>query len=204
MKLLEIKEEFITKGSLLGMPALFFCFGEKEGSGQEMDVDELLKTAEKSVMRYMVVTGELGGQGEELKVFIEGLRNLYRHVVVESDASEYLELDADLVSLDLNFRSPGDYGRSVWPKENINAYLATARETELRIYIDDEVDLREVFIALSEHSVPRSKVFLVPTGGTFEEYLESLAFLSKECLKYSFRLGARLDHSLDKAQKAEG
>lgn len=201
MKLIEIKEELITKGTLLGMPALFFCFGEKESGGFEMKVDELLKTAEKSVMRYVVLTGELSSQAEELKVLTEGIRDLYRHVVVESDGSEYLELEADLFSLDLNCRETASFGRLSWPKDNIEKYLQAGKEVELRIYIEDEIDLRETFIALSEHSIPRTRIFFVPTGATFEEYLDNLSFLSKECLKYSYRLGERLDHTLAKTEK---
>ena len=203
MRLIEIKEELITKGTLLGMPALFFCFGGKDGGGMDMSVEELLEIAQKSVMRYMVLTGELSHQLEELKILIEGLQENFRHIIVESDAQEFLDLDADLFSLDLNSRSFDRYGRSVWPKENIDSYARSGKELELRIFIEDEIDLREVLIALSEHDIPRSKIFFVPTGGTFEEYLECLSFLSKECLKYSFRLGARLDHSLFKAKNMD-
>ena len=199
MKLLEIKEELITKGALLGMPALFFCFGEKEGGGFEMSVEELLKTAEKSVMRYMVLTGELSSQKEDLTILADGIKNLFRRVVVESDGAEYIDLEADLFSLDLNSRV--SQGRRSWPAETIERYLSGGKELELRIYVEDEIDLRETLIALSNHVIPRKNIFLVPTGATFGEYLENLSFLSKECLKYSFRLGERLDHTLAKAEE---
>ncbi|MBR6461657.1 hypothetical protein IKS73_00760 [bacterium] len=192
MKIKEVKEGLIDSGALVGMPAFFLSLPEAGEKGTEKGVDELLEAVKNSFKRYVVITGgDIAGQAEELKVLLSGLEDCYCHTVIESDGSEMLDLDADLYSL---FLKP----RSVWPVENINAYISAGRIVELKIYLEDEIDLRETLIALSNHNVPRSAIFFLPAGDDLESYRENAVFLSEECLKYGFRLGERLRFTLGK------
>ncbi|MBO4553943.1 hypothetical protein J5754_05995 [bacterium] len=192
MKIKDIKEGLIDSGTLIGMPALFLALSGTDDEGMEKGVDELLEAVKNSFKRYVVIAGgDIAGQEGELKVLLSGIEDLYCHTVIESDGSEMLDLDADLYSLSLK-------PRDIWPVENINAYVSAGRIVELKIYLEDEIDLRETLIALSNHNVPRSAIFFLPAGDDLESYRENAVFLSEECLKYGFRLGERLRFTLGK------
>lgn len=192
MRIKEIKEDLIDSGSLIGMPAFFLTLARADEEGTLKGVDELLEAVKNSLKRYVVISGEdMASQSEELTVLLSGIEDLYCHTVIESDGSEMLDLDVDLYSLSLK-------PRNTWPVENINAYISAGRIVELKIYLEDEIDLRETLIALSNHNVPRSAIFFLPAGEEAESYRENAAFLSEECLKYGFRLGERLRFNLGK------
>ena len=192
MKIKDIKEGLIDSGTLIGMPALFLTLSGTDDEGTEKGVDELLEAVKNSFKRYVVIAGgDIAGQEGELKVLLSGIEDLYCHTVIESDGSEMLDLDADLYSLSLK-------PRGTWPVENINAYVSAGRIVELNIYLEDEIDLRETLIALSNHNVPRSAIFFLPAGDDLESYRENAVFLSEECQKYGFRLGPRLKFLLEK------
>lgn len=192
MKIKDIKEGLIDSGTLIGMPALFLALSGTDDEGMEKGVDELLEAVKNSFKRYVVIAGgDIAGQEGELKVLLSGIEDLYCHTVIESDGGEMLDLDADLYSLSLK-------PRDIWPVENINAYVSAGRIVELKIYLEDEIDLRETLMALSNHNVPRSAIFFLPAGDDLESYRENAVFLSEECQKYGFRLGPRLKFLLEK------
>ena len=192
MKIKDIKEGLIDSGTLIGMPALFLALSGTDDEGMEKGVDELLEAVKNSFKRYVVIAGgDIAGQEGELKVLLSGIEDLYCHTVIESDGGEMLDLDADLYSLSLK-------PRDIWPVENINAYASVGRIVEMKIYLEDEIDLRETLIALSNHNVPRSAIFFLPAGDDLESYRENAVFLSEECQKYGFRLGPRLKFLLEK------
>ena len=192
MKVKEMKEGLIDSGTLIGMPALFLILPGTGEKGTEKGVDELLEVVKNSFKRYVVIAGGTkADQAEELKVLLSGIEDLYCHTVIESDGSETLELDVDLYSISLK-------PRNTWPVENINAFVSAGRIVELKIYLEDEIDLRETLIALANHDLPRSAIFFLPAGEEAESYRENAAFLSEECQKYGFRLGPRLKFLLEK------
>ena len=192
MKIKETKEGLIDSGTLIGTPALFIVLPKGGEEGISKGVDEILETVKNSFKRYVVISGcGAASQSEELKVLLSGIEDLYCHTVIESDGSEALDLDADLYSLSLK-------PRNTWPVENINAFVSAGRIVELKIYLEDEIDLRETLIALANHDLPRSAIFFLPAGEEAESYRENAAFLSEECQKYGFRLGPRLKFLLEK------
>ncbi|MBR4465087.1 hypothetical protein IKS38_00745 [bacterium] len=191
MKIKEIKEGLIDSGTLVGMPAFFLVLANADEEGTLRGVDELLEAVKNSLKRYVVIKGGMAEQVEELKVLLSGLEDLYCRTVIESDGGETPDLDADLYSISIT-------PRRVWPAENINACVSAGRIVELKIYLEDEIDLRETLIALANHNLPRPSIFFLPAGENAEDYRENAAFLSEECLKYGFRLGARLKFLLEK------
>lgn len=191
MKIKEIKEGLIDSGSLIGMPALFIVLAKTDEEGTSKGVDELLEAVKNSLKRYVVVSGGMASQSEELKVLLSGIEDLYCRTVIESDGSEALDLEADLYSISIG-------PREAWPTENINVFVSAGRIVELKIYIEDEIDLRETLIALANHNLPRQAIFFLPAGENAEDHRENAAFLCEECRKYGFRLGARLKFLLEK------
>lgn len=192
MKIKEIKEGLIDSGTLIGTPALFIVLPKGGEEGISKGVDEILEAVKNSFKRYVVISGcGAASQSEELKVLLSGIEDLYCHTVIESDGSETLDLDVDLYSISLK-------PRGIWPTENINAFVSAGRIVELKIYLEDEIDLRETLIALANHDLPRSAIFFLPAGEEAESYRENAAFLSEECQKYGFRLGPRLKFLLEK------
>ena len=189
MKLKELKEDLIASGSLCGTPALFFVLPEEgEEAALDLSLEELLQKASLSTARYMVVKGgALLGQRDDVRLLLEGLSDLFRHTVVECDGKEEPSFEPDLYSLILTPRGGN------WPEENIEKLHSAGRPMELKITIEDEIDLRETLIALSRHDVPRSSVFFLPAGSDSETFLENAVYLKSECLKYGFRLGWRTD-----------
>ena len=189
MKLKELKEDLIASGSLCGTPALFFILPEEgEAAALDLSLEELLQKASLSAARHMVVRGRaLLYQRDDVRLLLEGLSDLFRHTVIECDGKEEPSFEPDLYSLILTPRGGN------WPEENIEKLHSAGRPMELKIVIEDEIDLRETLIALSRHNVPRSSVFFLPAGSDRETYLENAAYLKSECLKYGFRLGWRTD-----------
>ena len=191
MKIKEIKEGLIDSGTLIGMPALFIVLAKADEEGTVKGVDELLEAVKSSLKRYVVISGGMVSQSEELKVLLSGIEDLYCRTVIESDGCETPDLDADLYSFSIT-------PRQAWPAEDINVCVAAGRIVELKIYIEDEIDLRETLIALANHNLPRPAICFLPAGEDVEAYRENAAFLSEECRKYGFRLGARLKFLLEK------
>lgn len=181
----------IDSGTLVGMPAFFLVLANADEEGTLRGVDELLEAVKNSLKRYVVIKGGLSGQIEELKVLLAGIEDLYCRTVIECGGEEAPDLDADLYSISIT-------PRRVWPAENINACVSAGRIVELKIYLEDEIDLRETLIALANHNLPRPSIFFLPAGENAEDYRENAAFLSEECQKYGFRLGARLKFLLEK------
>lgn len=190
MKIKETKEGLIDSGSLIGMPAFFITLTDADEKGVQKGVDELLEAVKGSFRRYVVIKGGLSGQIEELKVLLAGIEDLYCRTVIECGGEEAPDLDADLYSISIT-------PRRVWPAENINACVSAGRIVELKVYIEDEIDLRETLIALSKHDLPRTAVYFLPAGEDLESYRGNAAFLAGECLKYGFRLGERLKFTLE-------
>ncbi len=190
MKIKETKEGLIDSGSLIGMPAFFITLTDADEKGVQKGVDELLEAVKSSFKRYVVIKGGLSGQIEELKVLLAGLEDLYCRTVIECGGEEAPDLDADLYSISIT-------PRRVWPAENINACVFSGRIVELKVYIVDEIDLRETLIALSKHDLPRTAIYFLPAGEDLESYRGNAAFLAGECLKYGFRLGERLKFTLE-------
>lgn len=190
MKIKETKEGLIDSGSLIGMPAFFITLTDADEKGVQKGVDELLEAVKNSLKRYVVVSGGMASQSEELKVLLSGIEDLYCRTVIESDGSEALDLEADLYSISIG-------PREAWPTENINVFVSAGRIVELKIYIEDEIDLRETLIALSKHDLPRTAIYFLPAGEDLENYRGNAAFLAGECLKYGFRLGERLKFILE-------
>jgi|GEM_PF-2619530 hypothetical protein len=190
MKIKETKEGLIDSGSLIGMPAFFITLTDADEKGVQKGVDELLEAVKNSLKRYVVVSGGMASQSEELKVLLSGIEDLYCRTVIESDGSEALDLEADLYSISIG-------PREAWPTENINVFVSAGRIVELKIYIEDEIDLRETLIALSKHDLPRTAIYFLPAGEDLESYRGNAAFLAGECLKYGFRLGERLKFTLE-------
>ena len=191
MKIKEIKEGLIDSGTLIGIPAVFLTLAKADEEGTLKGVDELLEAVKSSLKRYVVIKGDMVSQSEELKVLLSGIEDLYCRTVIELDGSETPDLDADLYSFSIT-------PRRVWPTENINVCVSAGRIVELKIYLEDEIDLRETLIALANHNLPRHMIFFLPAGEDVEDYRGNAAFLSEECQKYGFRLGARLKFLLEK------
>ena len=190
MKIKEIKEGLIDSGTLIGMPALFIVLAKADEEGTVKGVDELLEAVRNSLKRYVVVSGGMASQLEELKFLLSGIEDLYCRIVIESDGCEALDLDADLYSISIG-------PREAWPTENINAYVSAGRIVELKICLCDEIDVRETLIALSNHDLPRTAIYFLPAGEDLESYRGNAAFLAAECLKYGFRFGERLKFTLE-------
>ena len=190
MKIKEIKEGLIDSGTLIGMPALFIVLAKADEKGTVKGVDELLEAVRNSLKRYVVVSGGMASQLEELKFLLSGIEDLYCRTVIESDGCEALDLDADLYSISIG-------PREAWPTENINAYVSAGRIVELKICLCDEIDVRETLIALSNHDLPRTAIYFLPAGEDLESYRGNAAFLAAECLKYGFRFGERLKFTLE-------
>jgi len=190
MKIKETKISLIDSGSLAGMPAFFISLADDSEEGVVKGVDDLIKEVQESTVRYVVLKGGVASQKEEASVLLAGIEDLYRRTVIESDGSLPPDLEADLYSFLLK-------PRGAWPAENINACIAAGGIAELRIEMEDEIDLRETLIALANHDLPRSMIFFLPAGEDLESYRDNAAFLQNECQKYGFRLGGRLKFLLE-------
>jgi 7-carboxy-7-deazaguanine synthase len=150
--------------------------------------------------RHVVVTGgEPFIQVAELTEVCARLADAGRHVTVETNATVFAPVAADLMSISPKLRNSTPVG-DAWEARHerrrlapdvIRAFLG-AYECQVKFVIDAQGDLDEVHALRDEVAIPAEDIVLMPQGLTADETQPRMAWLAAACTRHGYRLSPRM------------
>ncbi len=199
------------EGGLAGVPSVFIrtsgcnlrcswcdsAYTSWEPEGETEDIEDVVERAEEHGADHYVVTGGeplLQPDVDELCAALNG------HVTVETNATVYRDVDAELVSMSpkLSNSTPesGDW-REIHEDKRLNfdvieSYIGS-HEYQLKFVVADRGDLEEIediLASLSEYD--RDRVLLMPEGVDRDTLRERGEWLAEVCKERGFRYSPRL------------
>ncbi len=189
MRIAEIYRSIQGEGLLTGVPSVFvrasgcnlrcwFCdtpFTSWRPEGRDMSVDEIVAQVEEWLVPHAVVTGGEPMLFAELIPLCDRLRQIGRHVTIETAGTLYLPVACDLMSISPKFASSAPPARAErrWHRRHererhrpeVVRQLVAEYDYQLKFVIDAPADLAEVSRYLAEFpQVSRERVLLMPQG----------------------------------------
>lgn len=169
-----------------------------EPEGETENVEKIIEKVEEYDTDHVVLTG-----GEPLLQpdFEELCVALNQHKTVETNATVYRDVDADLVSMSpkLSNSTPTDAGKweEIHEKERldfdvIESYISS-HDYQLKFVVADRADLdeiEEILASLADYD--RNRVLLMPEGVDRETLRERGEWLAEVCKERGFRYSPRL------------
>lgn len=205
------------EGLLSGVPSVFvrtsgcnlrcwFCdsaYTSWRPEGERLTVEQVLEQVRSYPARHVVVTGGEPMIAPEMVELCQGLRQLGRHITVETAATVFRPIACDLASLSPKLASSTPHeregGRFAARHEQLRLNLDVIRaflgryECQLKFVVDRPEDVREVLQLLAQlPPVEPDRVLLMPQGVTVDELRARAAWVVEECKAYGFRYCPRL------------
>jgi 7-carboxy-7-deazaguanine synthase len=211
MRIAEIYCSIQGEGLLTGMPSVFvrasgcnlrcwFCdtpYTSWRPEGRDMSTDEIVAQVEEWDTQHVVVTGGEPMLFAELIPLCERLRDIGRHITIETAGTLFLPVACDLMSISPKFASsapPAD-AEPHWHRRHererhrpdVIRQLISKYDYQLKFVIDSHADLQELEDYLVEFpEIDRQRVLLMPQG-TDHDQLESRAiWLRPYCERAEF------------------
>ncbi|MAF11116.1 radical SAM protein [Candidatus Poribacteria bacterium] len=214
MKYSEVFHSIQGEGKLVGTPSVFvrtsFCnlrcawcdtpYTSWEPEDRDISVDELLGAVANFGCRHVVITGgEPFIQERELAELCARLREGGKHVTVETNATVFAPVAADLISMSPKLRNSTPVG-DTWEARHedrriapdvIRAFLA-AYECQVKFVLDAPDDIDEVHELRGRVPIAAEDIILMPQGLTADETQRRMAWLSEACTRHGYRLSPRM------------
>jgi 7-carboxy-7-deazaguanine synthase len=206
MRIAEIYRSIQGEGLLTGEPSVFvrssgcnlrcwFCdtpYTSWQPEGSDMAVDEIVAQVEEWDTRHVVVTGGEPMLFAELVPLCARLREIGRHVTVETAGTLYLPVACDLMSISPKFASsaPAAELHPHWHRRHqrerhrpdVIRRLLSEYQYQMKFVIDTLDDLDEVSAYLDEFpQISRDRVLLMPQGFDQEQLEARAAWLRPYC-----------------------
>lgn len=211
MRIVEIFHSLQGEGLLAGVPSVFirtagcnlacrWCdtrYARDPSAGTEMSLDEILARLRQQWprARHCVVTGGEPTLAPEMPELARRLRASGLHLTLETNATALPEpFECDLASLSPKLRHAGP-GTPPMDPGRLRAWIARAREAQLKLVCSGTVDLPEILALQSALSdcLPPDRILLMPlTAPGAAEARERRAAVAALCLAHGFRYAARL------------
>jgi 7-carboxy-7-deazaguanine synthase len=189
MKIAEIYRSIQGEGLLTGVPSVFvrvsgcnlrcwFCdtpYASWRPEGLDMSTDETVAQVEEWDTQHVVVTGGEPMLYAELIPLCRRLREIGRHVTIETAGTLYLPVACDLMSISPKFSSsaPPASTEPHWHRRHqrerhrpdVIRRLLGEFQYQLKFVIDSPADLSQVDDYLAEFpEINRERVLLMPQG----------------------------------------
>jgi 7-carboxy-7-deazaguanine synthase len=211
MKIAEIYRSIQGEGLLTGTPSVFvrasgcnlrcwFCdtpFASWKPEGQDLSVDEIVAEVEEWDCRHVVLTGGEPMLFAELLPLCDRLRQIRRHVTIETAGTLFLPVSCNLMSIspklanstpdrDAHPHWSRRHERSRWRPDVIRKLMALA-PYQLKFVVDTPNDLAEIDALLSElASFDPERVLLMPQGTNAEELERRSPWVREHCQQHGF------------------
>lgn len=211
MRIAEIYRSVQGEGFLTGVPSVFvrasgcnlrcwFCdtpYTSWHPEGRDMTTDEIVAQVEEWDTKHVVVTGGEPMLFAELIPLCDRLREVRRHITIETAGTLYLPVARDLMSISPKFASsaPDATTHRRWRRRHererdrpeVVRQLIAGGEYQLKFVIDTPADLRDVDrYLLSFPEVQRDRVLLMPQGTEQPELDARSSWLRPYCIEQGF------------------
>jgi 7-carboxy-7-deazaguanine synthase len=213
MRIAELYQSRQGEGLLTGTESIFirtsgcnlrcwFCdtpYTSWAPEGVEMNVAEVLDRAgEWSTTRHVVITGGEPMLNADLVPLTQRLRELDKHITIETAGTLHLPVQCDLMSI-----SPKRANSTPTAERDARWHVRHERDRhqpavvkkliadyayQFKFVIDTPADCEDVEAYLTEFpDIDRSRVLLMPQGTTLDELAERSAWLEAHCANHALR-----------------
>ena len=212
------------EGKLMGMPSVFFrtsycnlrchfCdtpYTSWRPENKDITVKEAVSMIEEYGAKHVVITGgEPFMFKKELEDLCVGLQYGMHHITIETNATIFHEVKADLISMSPKLESSTPYEQDPnWAekhnRERIKLdvidqfidycdYSAGRRDYQLKFVVTDGNELEEIQDLISDLGcIDPSSVLLMPEGRTAKEIQEKQVWLAELCMAHGYRYSDRM------------
>lgn len=168
--------------------------------GEELSVEEVVLRVEQrastgedtEAITHVVVTGGEPMLYAELIPLCRRLRDLGKHITIETAGTLYLPVECDLMSISPKMRNstPAATGdpRWTWRHETVRhapeivRRLTTEYDYQVKFVVDRPEDLPEIEAYLAElPEIDRAKAMLMPQGTALDDLAEKAAWIKPYC-----------------------
>jgi 7-carboxy-7-deazaguanine synthase len=216
MKISEIFYSIQGEGMLAGVPSVFvrtsgcnlrcvWCDTPHTSwspEGTDMTVAEIREAVLQYPAKHAVITGGEPMIAPDIIRLTESIRQLPRHVTVETAGTVYHPVACDLMSISpkLENSTPLEREGGKWAPQHdrlryrpeILKQLMTEYEYQLKFVVASPDDMNEIAKILADVSADRSRVVLMPEGTTPEAIRDRASWLTEICKREGFRYSPRL------------
>lgn len=222
MKIAEIFHSIQGEGKLVGVPSIFvrasgcnlrctWCdtpYASWEPEGREMPVGQIVEEIAKHPAKYVVLTGGEPMIMPDVEELCRRIKQRDYHLTIETAATVYKPVDADLASLSPKLSNSTPIERAggrlaeVHEKNRLNLpviqqFIESSRDFQLKFVVSNEADLREIDEILPGlHGWQPQDVLLMPEGVTQDELARREEWIVCLCKQRGFRFCPRLHIAL--------
>ena len=188
----------------------------KKSQGKEMSLAEIVTKVEEYNCEAVVVTGGEPLIWPETPDLLDGLMSNNKYVTLETNATQYRDVECDLVSISpklTNSVSQNQYPEPIQyvtgsgrPWLNIEAMqrFIDNNKVQLKFVVETENDLKEIDEILhSLRGLDESQVMLMPQARTKQEYRQRAPKVAQMCIERNFSFSPRLQVELWGGQRGK-
>jgi 7-carboxy-7-deazaguanine synthase len=215
MRISEVFYSVQGEGMLVGMPSVFvrtsgcnlrcsFCdtpYTSWKPEGENVLVDAIVQQVKQYACTHVVVTGGEPLISPDIEELCRELKEHRSHITVETAATVFKPVPADLISLSPKLSNSTPKGDPEWQErherdrinlEVIRQFLQ-GYECQFKFVIDSPEDIFEVKQLLGAlPQIDRQRIFLMPQAIDPVMLAEKGRWIAGLCQKEGFRLGPRL------------
>ena len=215
MKFSELFYTIQGEGKFVGVPSVFFrtsycnlrciwcdtAYTSWTPENKDITVDVAVKAITQYGCRHVVITGgEPFIQVKELTQLCQELNRRGHHITVETNATVFAPVAADLISMSPKLRNsnPTPDNRFFTRHERgricpdvIREFLGE-HECQVKFVVDCPEDLEEIKTLQAEIPIPAETVLLMPQGMTPEELQPKQEWLVEICKEEGYRYSPRV------------
>ena len=215
MKFSELFYTIQGEGKFVGVPSVFFrtsycnlrciwcdtAYTSWTPENKDITVDVAVKAITQYGCRHIVITGgEPFIQVKELTQLCQELNRRGHHITVETNATVFAPVAADLISMSPKLRNSNPtpdnrfftrHERGRICSDVIREFLGQY-ECQVKFVVDCPEDLEEIKTLQAEIPIPAETILLMPQGMTPEELQPKQEWLVEICKEEGYRYSPRV------------
>ena len=212
MRIAELFYSLQGEGMLVGAPSVFvrtsgcnlrcsWCdtpYTSWKPEGAEMAVDAILAEVARHPARHVVVTGGEPMIAPEIAALTGGLREMDRHITIETAGTVFAPVACDLMSISPKLKNSTPEGEWAERHERLRIQRGPLHELmaryqyQLKFVIAKPEDVEEAAALAADLGAPRERVILMPEGKDRDKLRERSLWLAEICKDRGYRFSPRL------------